>query len=248
MKYDFTSIIDRHNMDAIAVDGLGTSAMSPAKPKEGFDIIPMWVADMNFPTVPTIPEAIIERAKHPAYGYFSPREEYFQSIIDWQTKRNGVTGLEKDHIGYENGVQQVYLNGENITSQLREEAVGNMASVSSAVPAVRAKLLDLQRNLAKEKDVVMDGRDIGTNVLPNADVKVYLTASVECRAMRRFKELEGKGEACDFEQIRQDIQERDERDMTREIAPLKQAEDATLIDSSEMGIDDVVKAIIALTK
>ena len=154
----------------------------------------------------------------------------------------------KVELGYENGVQQVYLNGENITSQLREEAVGNMASVSSAVPAVRAKLLDLQRNLAKEKDVVMDGRDIGTNVLPNADVKVYLTASVECRAMRRFKELEEKGEACDFEQIRQDIQERDEHDMTREIAPLKQAEDATLIDSSEMGIDDVVKAIIALTK
>lgn len=154
----------------------------------------------------------------------------------------------KVELGYENGVQQVYLNGENITSQLREEAVGNMASVSSAVPAVRAKLLDLQRNLAKEKDVVMDGRDIGTNVLPNANVKVYLTASVECRAMRRFKELEEKGEACDFEQIRQDIQERDERDMTREIAPLKQAEDATLIDSSEMGIDDVVKAIIALTK
>ena len=145
----------------------------------------------------------------------------------------------KVELGYENGVQQVYLNGENITSQLREEAVGNMASVSSAVPAVRAKLLDLQRNLA---------RAIGTNVLPNADVKVYLTASVECRAMRRFKELEGKGEACDFEQIRQDIQERDERDMTREIAPLKQAEDAALIDSSEMGIDDVVKAIIALTK
>lgn len=154
----------------------------------------------------------------------------------------------KVELGYENGVQQVYLNGENITSQLREEAVGNMASVSSAVPAVRAKLLDLQRNLAKEKDVVMDGRDIGTNVLPNADVKVYLTASAECRAMRRFKELKGKGEACDFEQIRQDIQERDERDMTREIAPLKQAEDATLIDSSEMGIDDVVKAIIALKK
>jgi len=154
----------------------------------------------------------------------------------------------KVELGYENGVQQVYLNGENITSQLREEAVGNMASISSAVPAVRAKLLNLQRNLAKEKDVVMDGRDIGTNVLPNADVKVYLTASVECRAMRRFKELEEKGEACDFEQIRQDIQERDERDMTREIAPLKQAEDATLIDSSEMGIDDVVKAIIALKK
>ena len=151
-------------------------------------------------------------------------------------------------ICYEDGIQQVYLNGSNVTDRLREEAVGNMASVSSAVREVRARLLDLQRNLAKEADVIMDGRDIGTNVLPNADVKVYLTASVECRAMRRFKELEGKGEACDFEQIRQDIQERDERDMTREIAPLKQAEDATLIDSSEMGIDDVVKAIIALTK
>ena len=95
MKYNFTSIIDRHNMDAIAVDGLGTGEMSPAKPKEGFDIIPMWVADMNFPTVPTIPEAIIERAKHPAYGYFAPREEYFQSIIDWQAKRNGVKNMER---------------------------------------------------------------------------------------------------------------------------------------------------------
>ena len=151
-------------------------------------------------------------------------------------------------IRYENGEQQVILNGKNVTAFLRKEEVGNMASVSSANPEVRAHLLKLQRNLAAENNVVMDGRDIGTNVLPNADVKVYLTASVECRAMRRFKELEGKGEACDFEQIRQDIQERDERDMTREIAPLKQAEDATLIDSSEMGIDDVVKAIIALKK
>ena len=149
---------------------------------------------------------------------------------------------------YEDGVQHVYLNGNDISSRLRNEEVGNMASVTSAIPEVRKKLLELQQNLAKTQDVIMDGRDIGTNVLPNADVKVYLTASVECRAMRRFKELEGKGEACDFEQIRQDIQERDERDMTREIAPLKQAEDATLIDSSEMGIDDVVKAIIALKK
>ena len=154
----------------------------------------------------------------------------------------------KVELGYENGVQQVYLNGENITSQLREEAVGNMASISSAVPAVRAKLLNLQRNLAKEKDVVMDGRDIGTNVLPNADVKVYLTASVECRAMRRFKELEGKGEACDFEQIRQDIQERDERDMTRETAPLKKADDAVLVDSSDMTIQEVVDTICSYCK
>ena len=154
----------------------------------------------------------------------------------------------KVELGYENGVQQVYLNGENITSQLREEAVGNMASVSSAVPAVRAKLLDLQRNLAKEKDVVMDGRDIGTCVLPGADVKIYLTASVETRAKRRYDELKGKGEDCNLEEIAHDIEERDHIDMTREIAPLKQAEDAVLVDSSHMTIEEVVKAIVDLCK
>lgn len=151
-------------------------------------------------------------------------------------------------IGYEDGAQQIYLNGENITSMLREEAVGNMASMSSAVPAVRAKLLDLQRNLAKEKDVVMDGRDIGTHVLPDADVKVYLTASVECRANRRYKELTEKGVECDYNEIAKDIEERDARDMNREIAPLKQAEDAVLVDSSDMIIQEVVDAICALCK
>ena len=105
MKYDFTSIMDRHGKDAIAVDGLGGMAgFAPGLPKEGFDIIPMWVADMNFPAVPTIPEAMIERAKHPAYGYFNPSDEYFDSIIRWQEKRNGVTGLTRECIGYENGV------------------------------------------------------------------------------------------------------------------------------------------------
>lgn len=151
-------------------------------------------------------------------------------------------------IGYEDGAQQIYLNGENITSMLREEEVGNMASMSSAVPEVRAKLLDLQRNLAKEKDVVMDGRDIGTHVLPDADVKVYLTASVECRANRRYKELTEKGIACDYDEIAKDIQERDTRDMNREIAPLKQAEDAVFVDSSDMTIEEVVKAITGLCK
>ena len=151
-------------------------------------------------------------------------------------------------IGYEDGAQQIYLNGENITSMLREEAVGNMASISSAVPEVRAKLLDLQRNLAKEKDVVMDGRDIGTHVLPNADVKIYLTASVECRANRRFKELTEKGIACNYDEIAQDIQERDTRDMNREIAPLKKADDAVLVDSSDMTIEEVVKAITGLCR
>ena len=151
-------------------------------------------------------------------------------------------------IGYEDGAQQIYLNGENITSMLREEAVGNMASISSAVPEVRAKLLDLQRNLAKEKDVVMDGRDIGTHVLPNADVKIYLTASVECRANRRFKEMTEKGIACNYDEIAQDIQERDTRDMNREIAPLKKADDAVLVDSSDMTIEEVVKAITGLCR
>ena len=123
-----------------------------------------------------------------------------------------------------------------------------MASVSSAIPEVRAKLLDLQRHLARTQNVIMDGRDIGTCVLPNADVKVYLTASVETRAERRFKELQEKGVNCNLEEIAKDIAERDHRDMTREIAPLKQAEDAILVDSSYMTIDEVVSAIAALCK
>ncbi len=146
-------------------------------------------------------------------------------------------------IGYEDGVQQVYLNGENITSGLRTEEVGNMASKTSAIPKVREKLLELQRSLAREKDVIMDGRDIGTNILPDADVKIYLTASVETRAMRRYNELKEKGEDCSLEEIARDIRERDERDMNRKTAPLKQADDAILIDSSNMTIPEVVARI-----
>ena len=149
-------------------------------------------------------------------------------------------------IRYEEGIQQVYLNGANVTGKLREEAVGNMASKSSGIPEVRAKLLDLQRNLAQEEDVVMDGRDIGTCVLPEADVKVFLTASVETRAGRRYNELKEKGVSCDLEEIKADIRERDERDMTRKTAPLRQAEDAVLIDSSDMTIQEVTAAITAL--
>lgn len=151
-------------------------------------------------------------------------------------------------IGYEDGVQQVYLNGENITSLLRTEEVGNMASKTSVIPEVREKLLDLQRSLAREKDVIMDGRDIGTNILPDADVKIYLTASVETRAMRRYNELREKGEACELKEIEQDIRERDERDMNREIAPLKKADDAVLIDSSDLTIEEVVERICSLCR
>ena len=146
-------------------------------------------------------------------------------------------------IGYEDGVQQIYLNGENVTSMLRAEETGNMASKTSAIPEVREKLLELQRSLAREKDVIMDGRDIGTNILPDADVKIYLTASVETRARRRYDELREKGEDCSLEEISRDIKERDERDMTREIAPLKKADDAVLVDSSDMTIQQVVDEI-----
>lgn len=151
-------------------------------------------------------------------------------------------------IRYEDGQQQVYVNGKNVTFRLREEAVGNMASKSSAIPALRAKLLELQQELAKTQDVIMDGRDIGTCVLPDADVKIFLTASVDTRARRRYDELKAKGIACDLHEITEDIVERDRRDSTREIAPLKQAEDAVLLDSSDMSIAEVVAAITQLCR
>ena len=147
-------------------------------------------------------------------------------------------------IDYKDGEQIVILNGENVNGVIRTEEVGNMASVSSANPKVREHLLKLQRTLAASNDVVMDGRDIGTTILPDAEVKIYLTASPETRAKRRALEYEQKGIACDINQICQDIVARDLRDMNREISPLKQAEDAVLVDSSEMGIDEVVNAIL----
>ena len=159
-----------------------------------------------------------------------------------------AAGEAEVSIRYEEGVQQVYLNGENISSKLRAEEVGNMASKTSIIPEVRERLLELQRSLAREKDVIMDGRDIGTNILPGADVKIYLTASVETRARRRYEELIEKGAACDYQEIAKDIQERDDRDMNREVAPLKQAADAVLVDSSDMTIAEVVEKIAGLCR
>lgn len=146
-------------------------------------------------------------------------------------------------ITYEAGEQQVLLNGVNVNGRIRQESVGNMASATSVYPAVRKKLVSLQQKLAADEDVIMDGRDIGTCVLPNAQVKIYLTASVEKRAARRYAELKEKGEACDLNAIQDDIRERDHRDMHREISPLVQAEDAVLVDTSDMSIDEVVAAI-----
>ena len=149
-------------------------------------------------------------------------------------------------IAYENGEQQMLLNGENVTGRIRTEEVGQMASRSSAKPIVRAKLLALQRSMAASSDVLMDGRDIGTMILPDAQLKIYLTASTTARAKRRYLELQEKGETCSLEEIEKDMEERDYRDMHRETAPLRQAEDAVLVDSSDMTIQQVVERIKAL--
>ena len=173
--------------------------------------------------------------------------------------RQGIKADEHDKISaslsgadvtieYINGEQQVLLNGENVTPFLRTEEVGNMASASSVNGDVRNKMKELQQKLAATTDVVMDGRDIGTVVLPNAQVKVYLTASVEVRAKRRYDELIAKGQEADLDKIKKDIEERDYRDMNREIAPLRQAEDAVLVDSSYLTIEESAQAILSLIK
>lgn len=168
--------------------------------------------------------------------------------------RNGILAEETEKIEaacdsvsvtirYENQEQQVLLNGENVTGQLRTEEVGKMASASSVVPKVRMKLVELQRALAATDCVVMDGRDIGTYVLPDAQVKIYMTAGIHERAVRRYEELKAKGIESNLEAIEKDIAERDYRDMNREFAPLRQAEDAVLLDTSSMSIEEVTEVV-----
>ena len=151
-------------------------------------------------------------------------------------------------IKYIDGEQNVILNGENVNGLIRTQEVSNMASASSVNGKVRQKLVSLQQKLAESTDVVMDGRDIGTTVLPDAEVKIYLTASVKVRAKRRYDELIAKGEESDLKVIEQEIRERDERDMTREISPLKKADDAIEVDTSDMSIEEVVNAINGIIK
>ena len=151
-------------------------------------------------------------------------------------------------IKYEVEEQHIFLNGSDVSKEIRREEVGKNASVVAKYPKVREKLLELQRSMAASTNVIMDGRDIGTVVLPNAECKIFLTASSRVRAERRYKELVEKGEACDLEQIEKDIIARDEQDMNREIAPLKQAEDAVLVDSSDMTIAEVVERIMELAE
>ena len=173
--------------------------------------------------------------------------------------RNSVDGSDEEAVSnmieqaevsirFENGEQLVMLNGENVNGFIRTEEVGNMASACSVYPKVRMKLLDLQRDLARKNNVVMDGRDIGTHVLPDANPKIFLTASAKVRAKRRYDELVAKGETPDLFRIEKDIIERDQRDMYREIAPLKQAEDAILVDSSALTIEEVEEKIVALVR
>ena len=171
--------------------------------------------------------------------------------------RKGCSGSDAEAVGaaladadvtiaYADGKQCVFLNGEDVTGILRREEVGNMASTSSAIPAVRKKLLSLQRDLAAKQDVVMDGRDIGTVILPDAQLKIFLTASVEERARRRYKELVEKGETPDIEAIRADIEKRDHQDSTRAESPLRQADDAVFVDSSDLSINEVTDLILRL--
>lgn len=171
--------------------------------------------------------------------------------------RRGIELQDKEGIGaavreadvtirYEEGQQQVYLNGENVTGYLRTEEAGRMASAISVYPAVRRKLVELQQQMAARQDVIMDGRDIGTVVLPQAELKIYLTADSGVRARRRYDELTAKGEICDLEEIQREIEARDYQDMHREESPLKQAKDAVVVDTSDMDIEQVVQAVSRL--
>lgn len=168
--------------------------------------------------------------------------------------REGIKAEEKDKViekcsnvkislRHENGLQKVYLGDEDVSDEIRQEVIGNMTSAIAVYGPVREILVAMQKELAENNNVVMDGRDIGTAVLPNADLKIYLTASSRTRAERRYKELIEKGKECNIDEIEKDIKERDDRDMNREISPLVKAEDAVLVDSSDMDISQVVETI-----
>lgn len=198
-----------------------------------------------------------EVAKELGYIYVDTGAMY--RAIALYLLRNGVKAEENNIISakcmeanvtieYVDGKQVVFLNGEDVNGLIRTEEVGSMASSSSTNPDVRKRLLGLQRELAEKNDVIMDGRDIGTNILPNAQAKIYLTASIEVRAKRRFDELTEKGIACNYEEIKKEIAIRDERDMNRDIAPLRQAEDAVLLDSSDMSIEEVKEKMIQIIR
>ena len=151
-------------------------------------------------------------------------------------------------LGFENGTQCVYLNGEEVSAYIRTPEISMGASKVSAIPKVREFLLDLQRDIAKNNNVIMDGRDIGTVVLPKAECKIFLTASAECRAQRRYKELIEKGENVKYEDVLSDVNERDYNDSHREIAPLKPSEESVIADTSELTLDESIALIVKIIK
>ena len=170
--------------------------------------------------------------------------------LDTSKKENVIPVLTEIRIElkFEDGTQRVYLNGEDVSDEIRLPEASMAASNVSAIPAVRAFLFDLQRNIAKKNDCIMDGRDIGTVVLPDAQLKIFLTASPEIRARRRFLELEQKGTPVDYETLLEEIKQRDYNDSHRAVAPLKPAEDAVMLDSTGMTLDEVVARICALAE
>ena len=176
---------------------------------------------------------------------------YFTSMQIDPQDGDKISEAAKDAVvslSYVDGMQHVLLNGKDVTGEIRTEEAGKMASATSGYPAVREHLTNLQKELAARENVVMDGRDIGTCVLPNADLKVYLTASSEVRGKRRYKELVEKDVEADLDVIIEDIEKRDAADMNREVSPLRQAEDALLLDSSELTIDQVVETMKDMCK
>ncbi|WP_036610577.1 (d)CMP kinase [Oribacterium sp. P6A1] len=166
------------------------------------------------------------------------------SITDEDTVVDRIKDIDISIAYDDEGVQQVFLNGENVSTKIRTQEVGEAASTVSQYQPVRDKLVSLQQKLASTTSVVMDGRDIGSKVLPNADTKIYLTASVKERARRRANELREKGETCDIEEVEKEIEERDYRDMHRENSPLVQVPDAVLVDSSNLTIDETIDKIL----
>jgi len=175
---------------------------------------------------------------------------FYKNNISLENTANNVNELKNItvELGYENGEQQVFLNGQNVSAEIRLHVISEYASKVSAVNEVRAFLLNMQRDIAKHNDIIMDGRDIGTVVLPDANLKIFLTASAEVRADRRYKELVEKGQSVDYDTILKDIVDRDYRDSHRDIAPLKAADDAVLVDTSELDFEQSVNAILKLVK
>ena len=176
---------------------------------------------------------------------------FFDENGQWPTRSNDIKALAGKadiSIAYKDGVQRIYLNDRDVSDSIRSENAGMSASRVSALPEVREKLVELQRELAKKENVVMDGRDIGTVVLPNATLKIFLTADVGVRAQRRLLQLQAKGEMADIASVEEDLKQRDHNDSTRKASPLKQAQDAVLLDTSNLSIEETADAIIKMAE